>query len=104
MEKDRLNDPDFVLFHGSPQLKPGEVELHRFGDKLFSRRLQDVKADWSKLSLQIKEMLNSFVSEAPEGLAMESLKVSLGFSGSGKLVFIAEAGIKASVTIEFKRK
>jgi hypothetical protein len=103
MEDERLQDPNIVLFQGVAPLQPGEVELHSFGSRLFGRRLDDVKADWAKLSVQLRAMVDSFVPEVPQGFALDSLKISLGFSAQGKLVFIAEAGVEASVTIEFKR-
>jgi hypothetical protein len=104
MEENSLQDPQIVLFQGSTPLQPGEVELHRFRERLFGRNLNDVKADWAKISVQLREMLDSFAPQVPRGFALDSVQVSLGFSAQGKLVFIAEAGVEASVTIEFRRE
>ncbi len=102
-----LDDAGIVLFQGAESLPPGAVELHSFGSasaKLFGRSLEDVKADWKKVTGQVKEMMDSIVPEVPKGFTFESIEVSLGFSAEGKLVFIAEAGIEASVSLTFNRK
>lgn len=106
MPKDNIDDPGIVLFQGETPLPPGGVELHSLKEitgKLFGRKLEDVKADWKKVSRQVKEMMDSVVTEVPKGFTFESIEVSLGFSAEGKLVFIAEAGIEASVSLTFKR-
>jgi hypothetical protein len=103
----KLDDPKIVLFQGAESLPPGGVELHSFkgvSEKLFGRQLDDVKADWKKVSGQVKEMMDSVVPEVPKGFTFESVEVKLGFSAEGKLVFVAEAGIEASVSLTFKRK
>jgi hypothetical protein len=35
---------------------------------------------------------------------LDEIKVALGFSATGKLAFIAEAGVEASIEVTFKRK
>lgn len=109
MEQDWLNDPDLVIFEGKePPLKPGEVEEHAFGiekitDRLFGRRIEEVKADWQRVSGQIQQMLQAIASVAAENFAMDTVEISLGFSAQGKLVFIAEAGVEATVSVTYKR-
>jgi hypothetical protein len=101
-----LDDPGIVLFQGDSQPPSGGVELHSLSSvagKLFGRKLEDVKADWKKVSAQVKEMMESVVTDVPKGFMFESVEVSLGFSAEGKLVFVAEAGIEASVSLTFKR-
>jgi hypothetical protein len=107
MPKKKLDDTMIVLFQGEAPPPVGDVELHSFGDtakKLFGRKLEDVKADWKKVSAQIKEMMDSVVTEVPKGFTFESVEISLGFSAEGKLVFVAEAGVEATVSLTFKRK
>jgi hypothetical protein len=102
----KLDDSEIVLFQGEKHFEPGQVELHSLSDltgKLFGRKLEDVKADWRKVSLQVKEMMESVVAQVPKGFTFETVEVSLGFSAEGKLVFVAEAGVEASVTLTFKR-
>ena len=38
------------------------------------------------------------------GYELSEVNISLGFNAKGKLAFIAEAGVEASVSIVFKRK
>lgn len=104
--KKMIDNSNIVLFQGEKHLDPGQVQLHSLSEvagKLFGRKLEDVKADWKKVSLQVKEMMESVVAQVPKGFTFETVEVSLGFSAEGKLVFVAEAGVEASVTLTFKR-
>lgn len=92
-----------VLFTGSPALEPGDVELHSFKDRLFGRKLGDVQQDWRRVSGQIAAMVEATSASRPQGFQLESIEVALGFSASGKLAFIAEAGVEASVTVTLTR-
>ena len=107
MSPDKLDDPKVVLFQGEHTLDPGDVQLHSLvsglSGRVFGKSLEDVKADWRKITTQVKEMLESVVQEMPRGFLFESVEVSLGFSAEGKLVFIAQAGVEASVSLTFKR-
>src|SRR5881396_1991813 len=102
-----LEDDQVVLFQrGNTPLQPGEVQLHgltEFASRLFGRSIKDVKTDWEKVSKQVAEMISSTVMQAPQGFSLDEVTISLGFSAQGKLVFIAEAGVEASVEIKFKR-
>jgi len=98
-----LDDPDVVPFAGLPPALPGEFVTHSLKDKLFGRRLEDVKADWAKLSRQISAMIAATAPVQAAGFHVETVEVSLGFTASGKLAFIAEAGVEASVTISLAR-
>lgn len=95
--------PSIVLFAGSPTLKPGEAELHSLRDKLFGVKLEDVKKDWQRVSHQIGEMVASFRPKEPSGMGLKELEVSLAFTAEGRLAFVAEAGIEASVKLVFSR-
>jgi len=103
-----IEDPHIVLFQGEEVgMKPGAVELQSFGSelksKLFGRSLQDVKEDFVKVSEQINDILHDAFSKVPEGLTFDTIEIALGFSAEGKLAFIAKAGMKASVTVRFKK-
>lgn len=93
-----------VLFYGAPALQPGQTELHAFGTKIFGRKIEDVKSDWERISHQLKEMVGAMGNQTPQGFTMDKVSVALAFSAEGKLVFIAEAGLEASITIEFTRQ
>ena len=103
MSKDKLSDPSIVLFQGRTPLKPGEVELHALSDRLFGRKIEEVKSEWKILSSQLQEMINGFTLNKPNGFSVDEITIELGFSAEGKLAFIAEAGIEASISVSFKR-
>jgi hypothetical protein len=103
MTESSLDDPDVVLFAGLPPAEPGDFVAHSLGDKLFGRRLEDVKADWSKISRQIGDMVGATAPVQAAGFDVDSVEISLGFTATGKLAFIAEAGVEASVTITLAR-
>jgi hypothetical protein len=97
---------NMVLFAGPSRLLPGDVELHglkEVTDRIFGKKLEDVKADWQKVFSQIREMLEETGTETPKGFSLDNVTVSLGFSAHGQLVFIAEAGVEASISLTFKR-
>jgi len=99
---------ELVLFQAPPtSLAPGEFEQHGLKDLargLFERKLEDVKADWSKVTSQIAQMIQATENTQPTGFALDSVEVSLGFNAKGQLVFVAEAGIEATVSVTFKRQ
>lgn len=103
MEDRKLDDESIVLFQGETTLRPGQAELHSFSDRLFGRLLEDVKLDFKKVSRQVREMISSLAPDAPSGFTLDEVSVSLGFSATGKLVFISEASVEASVEVTFKR-
>lgn len=83
---------------------PGVTE-HSGKSSVLSKKVDEVKNDLSKILGQ----LNFIVSEAEKstaekGFNLEEITVSLGFSASGKLAFIAEAGVEASIEVTFKRR
>jgi hypothetical protein len=104
MSEDNLDDKQTVYFLSEAiTLQPGETELHKQNDRLLGRSLEDVKEDWKKVSEQVSEMIEHTKAQQPKGFALETVSVSLGFSAKGRLVFIAEAGVEASVEMVFKR-
>jgi hypothetical protein len=100
---EKLNDPDVVVFAGTPTLQPGELEVHSFKDRLFGRRIEDVEGDWQQVSNQVSRLVKATSAEQPAGFRLGSIEISLGFTASGKLAFIAEAGVEASVTVTWNR-
>ena len=105
-KKSKIDDLQIVLFQGEKHFQSGQVELHSLSDltgKLFGRNLEDVKQDWRRVSAQVGQMVESAASAVSKGFSFESVEVSLGFSAEGKLVFVAEAGVEATVSLTFKR-
>jgi hypothetical protein len=81
------------------------VTPHSSAGAQLSKKAQEVKEDWENV---LKE-LNYIVTETEKSNSnknyiLEEISVSLGFSAKGKIAFIAEAGIEASIQVTFKRK
>jgi hypothetical protein len=69
-----------------------------------TRTMKEVTDDWRVVSAQVLQMVSSVESETiPKGFTLGEITVSLGFTASGKLAFIAEAGIEASVELTFRK-
>ena len=96
-------DDGVVLFAGRSSLDPGELEFHSLKDRLFGRSIEDVQKDWARVSSQVAKLVDATSSTQPKGFELESIEVSLAFTASGQLAFIAEAGIEASVSVTLKR-
>jgi|SRR5713101_80234 len=100
---DSAETVEFIV--ASAALRAGETraQLASPGD-IIKRPLDEVKAEWEAVFSKIQELSASAdkVSK-PGGLRLDSISVALGFTAKGKLAFIAEAGIQATVTVTLKR-
>ncbi len=96
-----LKNGDMVVFLAPPETT-ATTKAMRAPIEL-TRDIREVKEDWAKVTSQIGQMLEATDSQKPKGFTMDTLEISLGFSAKGKLAFIAEAGVQASVKLVFKR-
>jgi len=98
-------DPKKVLFVGGVALAPGEVNLHRDLGGDLTRSLEEVKEDWNVVMQQVAEIISGTDAKglAKSGYQFGEINISLGFNAKGKLAFIAEAGVEASVSITFTK-
>lgn len=107
MKKKVSIDKEYVYFQASHKLAPGEFEEHvdvkGAVAGLLKRKLKEVKVDWERVSLQMREMIQATQGTQPTGYSLDSVTISLGFNAKGQLVFIAEAGVEATVSVTFKR-
>ena len=95
---------DDVLFITAPALVPGEVQLHRDFGKDLTRSLADVKKDWDVVMTQVAQLVSGTDSDLREtGYRLDEISVALGFNAKGKLAFIAEAGVEASISVKFTK-
>lgn len=99
--EDKTQDVDTVYFVGKSRLAPGQVDLHRSGSEALARSLEEVKTDWEVITTQISRI----VSNTSRSLAysIDEIEISLAFNAKGKLAFIAEAGVEASIKLKLKR-
>jgi hypothetical protein len=94
---------EFIV--GSRPLRAGETRA-QFASvtDIIKRPLDEVKAEWEAVFLKIQDLSASADRvQKPGGLRLDSISVALGFTAKGKLAFIAEAGIQATVTVTLKR-
>lgn len=97
---------EIVLFGGKPQPQIGVAEEHSWfssKSKLLGRHVDDVKADMDRVSRQLDTILKNLPHDQP-GYELDSITVHLGFSAQGRVVFIAEAGIDASIEFTFTKR
>ncbi len=106
MSENRKDANDQVQFITSASLAPGSVELHKGDSSLrLTRSLEEVSADWQNASRQVLKMVAASETEATDsGFEISEVTVGLGFNAKGKLGFLAEAGMEASVEITLKRR
>jgi hypothetical protein len=97
-------DTRYVYFISPAKPPPGAATPHAFLDTLYPRRKEEVQQNWKKVINQSVELVSQNVDSAPEGYQMDQIEVSLGFSATGQLAFIAQAGLEASVKVVFKRQ
>jgi hypothetical protein len=102
-----IETKDLVLFQGPAHpANQGIMHLTSFGsvlDNTFGKRVDDVKADFDRIAEQMNQILQGAFSKITGDMKMDSVEISLGFTASGKLAFIAEAGVETSVKVTFKR-
>ena len=99
---------DDVWFISSPlEAKDEGLTLHRRGEGpagAISRRFEEVQQDWEQMVTRVMELARSTDTAAPAAhMQLSELEVQLGFTASGKLAFIAEAGVAGSITLTFSR-
>lgn len=100
-----LQDPDVMVFSGEQALPLGSVEKHRLHGaigELFGKPKAQVEADWNKVIEQMNSLLSSVALPAKD-YRLEQVTFELGFSATGQVVFIAQAGVTASISVTFKR-
>jgi hypothetical protein len=52
---------------------------------------------------KIRDSLDPLLSDSGSGLSLSSVDISLTLSASGKVLFIAEGAVEASITLTFSR-
>lgn len=97
------DDIHFITANGLT--RPGEVQLHKNSGNTLTRKVSQVKEDWNTVMKQVSVIVSDTDVEMSEtGYSLNEITISLGFNATGKLAFIAEAGVEASIEITFTRK
>jgi hypothetical protein len=97
-------DVQEVVFITQPVITPGVTLNRETPAQEIRRKLGEVKEDWVVVMQQVSEIISGTDAHThAEGFRLSEVSVSLGFNAKGKLAFIAEAGVEASVSVTFKR-
>jgi hypothetical protein len=64
--------------------------------------VQDVRGQWAQTIATVLD-LGSLIRDEARGWTVDEMEVGLTLSASGKLLFIAEAGAEASITLKLTR-
>jgi hypothetical protein len=101
-----VSDPAVMLFAAGFRSPVGVSEDHGLRDRaeqLLAKSTEEVKASW----LQAVEQMRLLIANA-ENLAgnyeLSEIEFKLGFTAAGTVVFIAQAGIEATISATFKRR
>lgn len=104
-DKDRLQDTEWIIFGGNPAPEHGVPQDHAFFDplaKLVGRKVEDVRGDFDRTSGQLHQLIDG-MQDRVKDFVLDEVSIQLGFSATGRLVFVAEAGIQTTVKMTYKR-
>jgi hypothetical protein len=102
------SDPEIIWFAGAQQLdalsivEPGAHGLSHIFGSIFGRKKEDVEADWKKVCGQITSIIDNELPAAKD-FRLDEVTFDLGFSAQGRLLFIAQASVKTSISVKFTR-
>jgi hypothetical protein len=66
------------------------------------RPFREILKEWRTITSQVSQLVDLAQKQTAQGaLSLTEVEVSIGFSATGKVVFIAEATAEASVTLTF---
>ena len=73
--------------------------------RALTKKVGEIKDDYQAIINQVNFIIEGTDSKVENsGFKLSEITVGLAFSATGKLAFIAEAGVEASVEITFTRK
>lgn len=103
-DADIAKRPVEIIARSGSEFKTGSVTLHsRAGEKI-KKNIGEMKEDYDLIVNNIAYIISDTDSKvAASGFKLDEITISLGVSASGKIAFIAEAGIEASIQVTFKR-
>lgn len=101
---DDLTHDDVLFVAPNKAPAPGEAVLHAGPTERVVRSLADTSEDWKRIFGQVTTLV-SMTDErvATSGWSLDEIKIGLTFDARGRLAFIAEAGMEATVEATFKR-
>jgi hypothetical protein len=96
------DDIVFVGVQAISQRRPGDEENYGKISDFFTRKKEDVAADWERIFAQMQDLLSTTTTTLPH-IRLDEVQFELGFSAEGSLGFIAKAGANAAVRVTFAR-
>jgi hypothetical protein len=101
--KSHVEQQDIFFVTGSTLKGPG-VNLHGDTGATLTKKVIEVKEDWNAVMGQVSVIVSETDTVMSETkFVLEEITISLGFNAKGKIAFIAEAGVEASIEIKFKK-
>jgi len=98
----------YFISHATLLKEPGIVEHKSIGSGIgheLSKKVDDIKNDWGRVMESLQFIIGETEkSDTNKKYVLDEITVSLGFSATGKIAFIAEAGVEASIEVTFKRQ
>jgi hypothetical protein len=104
-EKKTVSGEIFFITNSSLPRNVGFRENSGNGSNALTRKASEVKEDWNNMMNQLNDIMANSEKAAGAGrYEMDEIAVKLAFTAKGRLAFIAEAGVEASIEVKFKRK
>ena len=97
------NENDLVYFAVSSPREQGFTPHVNVSGQL-TRTLAELQEEWTRVLGQLDAMFRADDGVTHEnGFRVHEVAVGLTFTASGKLAFVAEAGVEASITVTLTR-
>ena len=99
------NDEEFLIAIGHGDGPLGTVEEHSLkgGAKdVVTRTAKEVQADWTRVVNQASKLVSA-ARTAVDGYELDEVTFELGFTGAGRIAFVASAEVATSISVTFKR-
>ena len=103
--KNISDEPVYFVSSSTAEMKTGVRLQSLLPQKTLAKKAGEVKEDYEAILNQIDFIIGDTDTKIKEsGFKLEQIKIGLGFNAKGKIAFIAEAGVEASIEVLFKRK
>lgn len=101
----RATSDEFLIAVGRVERPLGTIEDHSFksGSKdIVIRAAKEVQEDWTRVVSQASKLVSS-ARAAVDGYELEEVTFELGFTGAGRIAFVASAEVATSISVTFRR-
>jgi len=80
-----------------------ELQSKPTAHAVVERTLLQVREDWRTVVVQVNQLIVDTKADPASGFHLDEVSIGLAFDAKGKIGFIAEAGVEASIHVVFKR-